>query len=47
MDLLKADSAVDLIRDPKVAEFVRGLSAMPQQGYPASVEHDHRTWTVH
>jgi diguanylate cyclase (GGDEF)-like protein len=45
--LLRADSAVDLIQDPKVAAFVRNLGAMPQQGCPVSVAHDHRTWTVH
>jgi len=45
--LLRADSAVDLIRDPKVAAFVRNLGAMPHPGCPVSVEHDHRTWTVH
>ncbi len=46
-DLLQANSTVDLIRDPKVAAFVRNLSAMPAQGCPVAVEHDHRTWTVH
>ncbi len=47
VELLQADSVVDLIQDPKVVAFVRTLSAMPQQGCPVSVEHDHRTWTVH
>ena len=47
VELLQADSVVDLIQDPKVAAFVRTLSAMPHQGCPVSVEHDHRTWTVH
>ena len=45
-ELLEADSVVDLIRDPKVAAFVRGLGAMPKNA-PLPVEQDYPQWTVH
>ena len=42
--LLQVDSAVDLIQDPKVAEFVRNFARMRLAGSPDA---DSPTWSLH